>query len=124
MNDIFPEPIQNLPEADIPLAGVKAYLCQGENNQIIFMLFEKDVDLPEHSHDSQWEIVVEGKVELNLEGIKKIYTKGDKFYIPNGVKHSAKVYAGYASVAFFASLRSPTPWFAMISFLFPFHAVG
>ena len=37
MTSIFPEPILNLPEADIPLEGIKAYLSQGENYQIIFM---------------------------------------------------------------------------------------
>ena len=37
----------------------------------------------------------------NEEGVKHTYTKGDRFYIPKGTKHSAKVYAGYASVAFF-----------------------
>ena len=101
MNNIFPEPIQKLPEADIPLKGVKAFLSQGKNHQIIFMEFENDVDLPEHSHDSQWEIVVEGKVDLVVEGINKTNKKGERFYIPNGAKHSAKIYAGYTSFAFF-----------------------
>jgi quercetin dioxygenase-like cupin family protein len=54
MSSIFPEPILNLPEAEISLEGVKAHLFQGENNQIIFMEFEKDVEIPEHSHDSSW----------------------------------------------------------------------
>ena len=101
MLSIFPEPILNLPEADIPLDGVKAYLFQGENYQIIFMEFEKDVDVPEHSHESQWEIVLEGKVDYWEEGAKHTYTKGDRFFIPKGVRHAAKVYAGYASIAFF-----------------------
>jgi len=101
MSSIFPEPILNLPEAEISLEGVKAHLFQGENNQIIFMEFEKDVEIPEHSHDSQWEIVVAGKVDYYEGGVKHTYTKGDRFYIPKGTKHSAKVYAGYASVAFF-----------------------
>ena len=51
---IFPDIISSLPEADIPLDGIKAYLSQGSNHQIIFMQFEKDVILPEHSHQSQW----------------------------------------------------------------------
>ena len=101
MKDIFPNPIVDLPEADIPLNGVKAYLSQSEHNQIIFMYFEKDVDLPEHSHESQWEIVLEGKVDLFIEGIKKTYTKGERFFIPKGIKHSAKIYSGYSSIAFF-----------------------
>jgi quercetin dioxygenase-like cupin family protein len=101
MKSIFPKPIQNLPEADIPIEGVKAFLSQGKNHQIIFMEFEKDIDLPEHSHESQWEIVVEGKVDLVVEGHKQTYNKGERFFIPKGAKHSAKVYVGYASIAFF-----------------------
>ena len=101
MKSVFPKSIQNLPEADIPLNGVKAYLSNGKNHQIIFMEFEKDVDIPEHTHDAQWEIVVEGKVDLVVEGLKKTYKKGETFFIPNKAKHSAKVYSGYSSVAFF-----------------------
>lgn len=101
MSSSFPEPILFLPEADIPIKGVKGYLSQGENNQIIFMEFSKDVDIPEHSHESQWEIVVKGKVDLDIDGVKKTYQQGDTFFIAKDVKHSARVYAGYASVAFF-----------------------
>jgi len=101
MTDIFPKPIRDLPEADIPLKGVTAFLSQGENHQIIFMEFKKDVDIPEHFHESQWEIVVNGKVDLFIEGNKKTYKKGENFFIPKGVKHSAKVYSGYSSIAFF-----------------------
>ena len=101
MSSIFPEPITNLPKADIQLEGVKAYLSQGKNEQIIFMEFEKDVELPEHSHESQWEIVLEGKVDLFILERKQTFRKGQRFFIPKGAKHSAKIYAGYTSIAFF-----------------------
>jgi quercetin dioxygenase-like cupin family protein len=101
MESIFPDPIKNLPEVDIPLEGVKAFLAQGNNYQIIFMEFENDVDLPEHSHESQWELVIEGKVDLIVEGNKRQYKKGERFFIPKGAKHSAKIYSGYTSIAFF-----------------------
>jgi quercetin dioxygenase-like cupin family protein len=97
----FPKPILELPEANIPVEGAKGYISQGKNEQVIFMEFEKDVEITEHSHDSQWEIVVAGKVDYFEGGVKHTYSKGDRFYIPKGTKHSAKVYAGYASVAFF-----------------------
>ena len=42
MIEIFPEVIGNLPEADIPLKGLKSYLSQSENHQILFMQFEKE----------------------------------------------------------------------------------
>jgi mannose-6-phosphate isomerase-like protein (cupin superfamily) len=101
MNRIFPEPITNLPKADIPLDGVTAYLSQSDTNQIIFMQFEKDVDLPVHAHASQMGIVLEGRIELIIDGKKQCFTKGDRYYIPAGVKHSGKIYTGYADITFF-----------------------
>ena len=101
MKSIFPEPIRRLPEADIPLNGIKAFLSQAENHQIIFMEFEKDVELPEHSHASQVGIVLQGKIDLKIDNELKTYEKGNIYYIPSGVKHSGKIYAGYADVTFF-----------------------
>lgn len=101
MSDILPEPIKNLPEADIQLQGIKAYISQAENHQIIFMEFHEDVEIPEHSHESQWAVVLEGKLDLTIDGIEHTYSKGERYFIPEGVKHSAKVYAGYADITFF-----------------------
>ena len=101
MSEVFPDPIKNLPEADIPLEGIKAYLSQSDTHQIIFMEFTKDVDLPEHSHSAQIGIVLEGKIDLTIGGKKETYTKGDRYYIPEGVLHSGKIYSGYADITFF-----------------------
>jgi len=101
MNQVFPEMIRALPQADIPLDGVTAYLSQSDTHQILFMEFQKDVDLPEHAHAAQMGIVLEGKIDLIIDGDKKSYSKGDRYYIPAGVKHSARIYAGYADVTFF-----------------------
>jgi len=99
--EIFPEPITGLPQADIPFSGVTAYLSQADTHQIIFMRFSEDVELPEHAHESQWGIVLEGKIELIVNGVRKRFTKGDRYFIPRDVKHSGKIYAGYADVTFF-----------------------
>jgi quercetin dioxygenase-like cupin family protein len=101
MKSIFPKPILDLPQADVNLDGAKLYLVNGENEQVAFMEFEKDVEIPEHSHESQWEIVLEGKVDYFENGLKHTYKKGDRFFVPKGKKHSAKVYAGYTSITFF-----------------------
>jgi quercetin dioxygenase-like cupin family protein len=101
MSQVFPEPIRNLPEADIPLDGVTAYLSQSDHHQILFMQFEKDVDLPEHAHAAQVGIVLEGQIALIIDGEKRCFTKGDRYYIPEGVKHSGKIYAGYADITYF-----------------------
>ena len=101
MSGVFPDPIKNLPEADIPLDGIKAYLSQSDTHQIIFMEFAKDVELPEHSHAAQIGIVLEGKIDLTIGGKMETYTKGDRYYLPEGVLHSGKIYAGYTDIIFF-----------------------
>lgn len=101
MSKIFPEPVITLPRADIPISGITAYLSQGADHQIIFMEFSEDVELQEHSHESQWGIVLEGKIELIINGVKNIYVKGDRYFIDKGVKHSGKIFAGYADMTFF-----------------------
>jgi quercetin dioxygenase-like cupin family protein len=101
MSQIFPEPVLKLQKADIPLPGVKAYLSQGSNHQIIFMEFSQDVELPEHAHAGQWGMVLEGRIDLVIGGVELSFIKGDHYYIPMGVAHSGKIYAGYADITFF-----------------------
>ncbi len=98
---IFPPPVLQLPEADIPLPGVTAYLSQGSSQQIIFMEFGADLDLPEHSHAAQWGVVLEGRIDLTIAGVPQSFRKGDRYYIPAGAKHSGKIYAGYADMTYF-----------------------
>lgn len=64
------------------------------------MQFDKDVNLPLHSHESQYGIVLEGRIELTINGKTNTYTKGDRYFIPKGVMHSGKIYAGYADMTF------------------------
>lgn len=101
MSDIFPAPIRKLPEADIPLNGLQAYLSQSSSHQIIFMQFEQTVDLPEHAHAAQVGFVLEGRIDLLITGESHTYLKGDRYWIPAGVLHSAKIFAGYADITFF-----------------------
>jgi quercetin dioxygenase-like cupin family protein len=101
MAEMFPEPIRQLPQADIPISGVTAYLSQSDAHQILFMEFDEDVEIPEHSHQSQWGVVLKGKIDLVIDGVKQTYSKGDRVFIPKGAKHSARVYAGYADISFF-----------------------
>jgi quercetin dioxygenase-like cupin family protein len=97
----FPKPILELPKADIPFKGINAYLSQGDNHQILFMEFSEDVELPEHAHEGQWGIVLEGKIDLTISGVKQTFVKGDRYFIPEGVYHSGKIYAGYADMTYF-----------------------
>lgn len=109
MSKIFPEPILRLPLADIPLKGAKAYISQSGDHQVLFMEFEEDVDVPEHSHDNQWAVVLDGRIDLTVAGIEHTYGKGDRYFIPVGIKHLARIYAGYADITFFADSHRYKP---------------
>ena len=99
--DFFPEIITNLPEADIPIKGLRSYLLQGENQQFVFMSFENDAEVPEHSHEAQWGVVLDGQVELTIDGKKHTFTKGDTYFIPKDTKHSAKIKKSYKDLTLF-----------------------
>jgi len=97
----FPEIITKLPGAQIPVPGLRSHLFQGENQQIVFMSFEKDAEIPGHSHRAQWGVVLDGEIELTTAGRKQIFNKGDTYFIPEGARHSAKIKAGYKDLTFF-----------------------
>jgi quercetin dioxygenase-like cupin family protein len=100
-DDFFPEIITNLPEADIPIEGLRSHLLQGQNTQILFMSFENDVEVPEHSHEAQWGVVLEGETELTIDGRHHILGKGDTHFIPKDVQHSAKINKSYKDLTLF-----------------------
>lgn len=102
MSKVFPDPIIHLPEGDLPFPGVKAYISQAANHQIIFMEFSEDVEIPAHAHSAQWAVVLEGRIDMIIDGQAYSCQKGDRYFIPAGTVHSAKIYAGYADVTFFA----------------------
>lgn len=100
--EVFAGPITGLPEADIPLEGVKAYLSQETDHQILFMQFAVDTELAPHKHRAQAGFVVAGRIDLLIDGKKTSYTRGDSYFIPEDVVHSGKIYAGYADISYFA----------------------
>lgn len=87
----FPEVITLLPEADVPFKGVRAWIAQGEKHQIVFFEMAPSTQAPEHRHNYlQWGFVIEGRMELTIEGEKRVYEKGDDYTIPAQARHSAR----------------------------------
>jgi quercetin dioxygenase-like cupin family protein len=97
----FPPFIENLPELDLPYAGATGHLLQGEAIQAVFLHFTQDVEVPAHSHSAQWEIVIAGELQLELDGDKRTYRVGESIYIPEGAVHAAWVRAGYHALVIF-----------------------
>ena len=101
MSELFPDLVTKLPLAGVPVPGVTAYLLQARDHQVLFMKFDEEVQVPPHSHGAQWGIVLEGAIDLTVDGVLHTYGRGDTYFIPAGVEHSAAVRAGYADVTFF-----------------------
>ncbi len=98
----FPAVIRALPEADIPFAGIRGWLLAGAQGQVVFMDIAPIGQVPTHAHGAQWGVVVAGELMLTIAGETHTYGKGDSYYIPAGVEHSARFNSRVLVVDFFA----------------------
>lgn len=108
-DNAFPGMITSLPEADIPFKGVRGWISQAPDHQIVFMDIEPIGDVAPHSHGEQWGIVVEGEMELTIGSKTKIYRPGDHYHIPEGVIHGAKFLTHFRVIDMFADKNRYKP---------------
>jgi quercetin dioxygenase-like cupin family protein len=97
----YPDVITNLPEAQIAFKGAQAWIMQSINSQIVFFEFEEGMDRPDHTY-SQWGMVIDGKMQLRIDGKPRICQKGDEYYIPSGAMHGARFLAKTRVMDFFS----------------------
>lgn len=100
--NFIPQIIRDLPEADIPFPGIRGWLSQGDDHQVVFLEIQPVGKVAEHSHGAQWGVVVEGEMSLTIGGVRKTYRKGDHYFIPAGVVHSAEFNKLTFAIDFFA----------------------
>ena len=100
MNE-FPKMIKDLPIADIPFEGVRGWILQGENQQALFLDIDPIGEVSEHSHSAQMGVVIEGEMSLTIGGETRRYKKGDTYYIPEGVSHSAVFHSAFKAIDIF-----------------------
>lgn len=86
----YAEMITKLPRIDVPLAGVRGWLSQGAEQQTVFFDIDPIGEIPPHSHGAQWGVMVEGEMELTIDGETTRYGAGDSYFIPAGTIHSAR----------------------------------
>ncbi|MFP4082538.1 MAG: cupin domain-containing protein [Candidatus Aminicenantes bacterium] len=89
-NTPYPEMIRNLPLIDIPVKGIRGWLLQGSHRQVVFFDIQPIGEMPPHSHCAQWGLMCRGRMKLTIGGKTRVYRKGDWYYIPEGVVHSAR----------------------------------
>jgi len=106
----FPKVITLLPEADIQVEGIRAWILQGDKQQLVFFQMESFAQVPEHSHDyPQWGIVIEGRMKLTIEGKTRRCKKGDEYVIPANAKHYAKFLTKSRVIDFFSEKNRYAP---------------
>lgn len=92
----FPDFIMDLPALDIPFPDdvVQSRAIRSERGMTVFFTFHKEVTLPPHSHGAQWGTVVEGRIDLTVDGKTRTCRSGESYDIPAGAVHAARVAAG------------------------------
>ncbi len=105
----FPEMIMKLPEADVPFKGVRAWISQGPDHQVVFLDIEPIGLVSAHRHGEQWGVVVEGDMELTIGGVTTRYTAGDSYHVPGGVEHEARFLSRTRVVDMFADVDRYRP---------------
>jgi len=97
----YPEFLRKLPEADLPVEGLRGWMLQGPRGLALFLRAEREVFLPKHAHGHQWGIVVDGTMDLTIGGETKTYRQGDSYFVPAGVEHSGKLSPDFRAIDFF-----------------------
>ena len=97
----YPPMIENLPDIDITLPGVRGKLFQGPGLQAVFFEVPDTGSIPPHHHEAQWGVILEGEADLTIDGVTKGYQQGDSYYIPAGVVHSIEVRSPMKALEFF-----------------------
>jgi len=99
----FPDFIRAFPALDVPFPDevVSTNVTHSPAGLTVFFTFHQDVELPPHSHKGQWGIVVDGEVEITMDGTTHVFTTGDSYNIPSGTVHAVKVKAGTKAIDVF-----------------------
>ena len=73
------------------IPGTEVRFVHSDAMTLAYWTFEPDTDLPLHSHPhDQVTNVIEGTLELTLEGETRALTPGTVAVIPSGMAHSAR----------------------------------
>ena len=93
---MFPDIIKKIPSRDYGIEGLEVHVDHTPTGTVYFVSAEKEVVFPEHAHAAQWTIVVTGSCTFTANGESKIFSAGETYFIPAGLKHQITLHAGYS----------------------------
>ena len=83
----FPDMITKLPQIVPPAEGVRGWLSQAADHQIVFFELAGGMNIPPHHHAAQWGIIVEGQMEILLGDQVYEAKSGDFVHVSKGTVH-------------------------------------
>ncbi|MFH2036482.1 MAG: cupin domain-containing protein [Candidatus Zixiibacteriota bacterium] len=97
--------LKDLPELEIA-PGIKGRAVTSDTMTIMHVTIEKDANLPKHSHYHEQVVnVVEGELELVLEGVPHLLNSGNSLVIPPNAVHWGKAKTAVKVVDVFHPIR-------------------
>lgn len=98
--------LKQLPEAQVAFEGARGWIMESGDTQLVFFEFEQGTNLPSHKHTyPQWGVVIEGEMDLLLDGKPRRCKTGDEYVIAPGVMHGAIFYKRTRVMDFFSEKR-------------------
>jgi len=86
---VYPDFIRNLPEVNVPVEGIRGWLLEDGSCQMVLFDILPSAVVPEHKHCAQWGVMLEGVMDLAIDGVTRRVVKGDRYFIPADTIHSA-----------------------------------
>lgn len=97
----LPPFVESFQEAVLPYEGLRAWFMKGEKGQMAFHQADVETMVPDHTHCHQWGVVLAGRIDFVIGGRPLTCNRGDTYDLPDGVPHSARIYAGFRSMDYF-----------------------
>ncbi|MBD3879141.1 MAG: cupin domain-containing protein [Quinella sp. 1Q5] len=95
---MFADIIKKVPSRDYGIDGLEVHVDHTSTGTVYFVSAAKEVVFPEHAHAAQWTIVVSGSCTFTVDGESKVYSAGETYFIPAGLRHQITLHAGYSEV--------------------------
>jgi len=83
---------------------VRGWISQAADHQVVFFEIEPIGEVAPHSHGDQWGVVVEGEMDLTIDGVTRTYRRGDSYFIPAGVVHGATFRTRFRAIDVFGDI--------------------
>ncbi|MBO9523460.1 MAG: cupin domain-containing protein [Nocardioidaceae bacterium] len=96
----FPAFIERLTEADIPLETCRAFMVR-DRCQALFFELPAGSQSPDHTHGNEWGLVIQGQVDITIDGVTTSYGPGESYFVGEDVVHSVVNHPGLVGITVF-----------------------